>query len=67
MNFIGQCEDFLCKLFASVADDALKVVEGGAAATEGGYTDDEAQASAQYLEEKGLIKRHLLKNVLHVM
>ena len=57
MNFIEQCEDFLCRLFAYVADDVLKVVDGDAASKEWGYTDDEAQSIAHYLEENGLIKR----------
>lgn len=55
MNFIEQCEDFLCRLFAYVADDVLKVVDGDAASKEWGYTDDEAQSIAHYLEENGLI------------
>jgi hypothetical protein len=60
VNFKEQCEDFLCRLFASVVDDVLKVVEGDAASKEWGYTDDEAQSIAKYLEEKGLITRHLV-------
>lgn len=58
MDFIEQCEDFLCRLFAYVADDVLKVIDGDSVAEEWGYADNEAQSIAQYLEEKGLIKRH---------